>query len=671
MSFFYPMRSSAYEWGQLALSSGFREVNAQSLFSSIFSPLPAINTNTVPCVPLIPIGPSAAKLAILLANGSPLTIEIAPCDKQLPWKKIVLGYTRVGLTRAGELYLLAPSPILDASGGSLLRRNFEKQSVNDNYFSNTPRRIFLPDAPAAFKDVTSYTVIVGETLENSDFPAGAGSSNGSYGITAISKEGEVFVAGTCHLGEHGIPPSTAKPGCTLISASGRTQFWQSDLPPYFPVASRVSLPGGLKATSVPSGASGSVIAEDGQLYAWWRDPFTNEMHYPKRITGFVKRINVVNAGSQVLSFQQTIPPGILPGQNQDDLRMYSRLDFSEPPPGGKKPIALVSFNAVSLTMSSNVALLSPGVGYTSPPEVFVRGVNWKGQSPQFSCELFGDADGFVDTPNNGMGWMIGTDGCVYEYSCPCEWHAVPAVVNGSVRNVARALPRAPRRVTRPGRAFTHADANCFVDDSGSAFFVSSPYASGSAEDTQAPIQRTGTYEEVDLLDMSLNYAATAVYFTNTTNTPFLGHRIGEQWNLHKIGDGYAKATSNMPTASGFWKDTGSGTGTPLGKVFAGIKTDGSLWTAGNNLYGGLAETQDLTLTRKTPSHVCIGESWLSLSTANSDAVGGSFSMYRYLRGSPGVGGGYNRYAAIRKDAICREIDQPMEYYPDSYYKTLQ
>jgi hypothetical protein len=88
---------------------------------------------------------------------------------------------------------------------------------------------------------------------------------------------------------------------------------------------------------------------------------------------------------------------------------------------------------------------------------------------------------------------------------------------------------------------------------------------------------------------------------------------------------------------------------------AAVKTDGTMWTWGTNgrsatafntdLAGALfGDASDVGATRSTPTQIASEAEWLAVF---------------YIQGAG--------YAAIRKDAICRDIDQPMEYWPDWAY----
>jgi hypothetical protein len=88
-----------------------------------------------------------------------------------------------------------------------------------------------------------------------------------------------------------------------------------------------------------------------------------------------------------------------------------------------------------------------------------------------------------------------------------------------------------------------------------------------------------------------------------------------------------------------------------GRVYCGTKTDGSMWSWGDNSgqagvrgrYVLFGDGSEVGATRSTPAQIAPEAEWVRV-----QHVGGAF-------------------VAIRKDAICREIDQPMEYWPEWYY----
>jgi len=85
--------------------------------------------------------------------------------------------------------------------------------------------------------------------------------------------------------------------------------------------------------------------------------------------------------------------------------------------------------------------------------------------------------------------------------------------------------------------------------------------------------------------------------------------------------------------------------------FCGVKTGGTMWTWGKNgestsslQYALLADGTNVAASRTTPAQVASEAEWLQV----YDVAGRCF-------------------LAIRKDAICRDIDQPMEYWPDWHF----
>jgi hypothetical protein len=93
------------------------------------------------------------------------------------------------------------------------------------------------------------------------------------------------------------------------------------------------------------------------------------------------------------------------------------------------------------------------------------------------------------------------------------------------------------------------------------------------------------------------------------------------------------------------------------RTFCGVKSDGSMWTWGRNSSFGDGEFEPknfngvyfgdgsaLDAQRTSPTQIAAAADWVSV--------------------WPLGGGGF---IAIRKDAICRDIDQPMEYWPDWHF----
>jgi hypothetical protein len=86
------------------------------------------------------------------------------------------------------------------------------------------------------------------------------------------------------------------------------------------------------------------------------------------------------------------------------------------------------------------------------------------------------------------------------------------------------------------------------------------------------------------------------------------------------------------------------------RVICGVKADGSMWSWGtqggprNALFG---DETEFGSSRATPVQIASDAQWLSVRS-----IGGN------------VARPVGAMVAIRKDAVCRDIDQPMEYWPD-------
>lgn len=84
------------------------------------------------------------------------------------------------------------------------------------------------------------------------------------------------------------------------------------------------------------------------------------------------------------------------------------------------------------------------------------------------------------------------------------------------------------------------------------------------------------------------------------------------------------------------------------RVACGVKRDGTMWSwgsTGTTISGHcFGDETELNITRSSPTQIASAAEWVSV--------------------FPASGG----FVAIRKDAICRGIDQPMEYWPDWYFQ---
>lgn len=571
---------------------------------------------------------------------------VTPCDKQLPWKKLHSSWLALaGLTINGELYFVPR--FSDLLSGYFVRRIGPRNSRNDFYAASTTSdfaRLFFPDAPFAFKDFS---------LAHGFANTFSGPGRIWSSMTLVTSNSRVFVAGSSSLGEHGISPDTQKPNATVESNFAQYNpyqtFWQSTIPPYFPVATEVSLPQGVGAAAVPQGSVGSVIGDDRQLYAWWRDPSDGTMYPPKKITGFVTSITMTSTGSSVkeLNYQASGIP------NQNEVRRWSWLDFTEPPAGGTKPVAYAEFGYTNpYRLTGRVVIVTPGMGYTTPPAAWLNGIVWNGAPPQFSCTIFGSSDSFALPLKADMPWIIGSDGCVYDYVQPfCIMR--PYRVAGSdhngvyTSNYEAFKPLAPVRVTAPGVRFQYAGGTCFVAEDGSYYvpFPRDSVRSSLPFDTESAV--LDYYRLTDPPTTAYNdYGVSLKANFNFTNyAPPPPDALKTDYALFKIGSGFVNGASNVPLSSvseGYSKYTA-----------VGIKSDGTLWTAGSNFRGLLGDSEDLDASRRTFQEIADGTKWTSVYSSISGLDGGEIS--------------YSMFYAIQKDAVCRSRTQPMEYVRDDYY----
>lgn len=272
------------------------------------------------------------------------------------------------------------------------------------------------------------------------------------------------------------------------------------------------------------------------------------------------------------------------------------LVFSEPASGVKAIANCQVQNGVVVSAT----VMKSGRGYSSAPSPVVEppgGPNdiRGGSGAQFSCETFDDSHSFVSSDAVGDDFLIDNNGGLYSFGVSSYWD----VINTTNAFHDRILfhSAGPYRFARGG----------VVISSGGRLYVA-------------------------------NHAADSALEIDT----IAANRIeGNGFALSCIGDGYASGATFTS-----WDYNGS----LFRKFLVGIKTDGTMWSAGKNDNGLLGDSVDLTASRRAMQQIAPEARWVD--------------VYCYA--------GFNPVCvAIRKDAICREIDQPMEYYPDSYYQTLQ
>lgn len=117
---------------------------------------------------------------------------------------------------------------------------------------------------------------------------------------------------------------------------------------------------------------------------------------------------------------------------------------------------------------------------------------------------------------------------------------------------------------------------------------------------------------------------------------------GELWAWNNANYGSSNATP-AKIADGVWK---SAAVTSSGAV--AVRDDYTLWAWGRNWSGILGTSTNWETFSSTPTQIATDYEWVDVFATNA----GSFSDFAI---------------AIRKDSQRRDFDQPMEYWPDSYF----
>jgi len=310
--------------------------------------------------------------------------------------------------------------------------------------------------------------------------------------------------------------------------------------------------------------------------------------------------NVMNAPEKLTGFVKRINvtsggSGYSQGPQQSTT-FTAPLVFGEPASGVKATGNCEVQNGV--VVSAKVA--KSGRGYSSAPSPVVEppgGPNdiRSGSGAQFSCEMFDSSHSFVSSDAVGDDFLIDNNGGLYSFGLSAYWDVVNATDAFHDRILFHSA--GPYRFARSG----------VVISSGGRLYVANPS-----------------------LDSTLEIDSIAA------------NRVeGNGFALSCIGDGYASGATFATTDYN---------NTLFRKFLVGIKTDGTMWSAGKNDNGLLGDSVDLTASRRTMQQIASEARWVD--------------VYCYA--------GFNPVCvAIRKDSICREIDQPMEYYSDDYYRMLQ
>ncbi|NBX72710.1 MAG: hypothetical protein EBQ89_00225 [Alphaproteobacteria bacterium] len=629
MSFFYEGRLPAYMWGHCNSNTPWsfyprvgNFFNSQGI--SVLGPFS-------PFVPIAESGPRRIAYrqwatGSSQASASAGELHDVPCDQQFPWKKFQVlwggessvGYILVGLTLHGELYAWGyQGPYCDLLCAYLASQasqsfSFSHESAkpyspyrtrsrtSPAYEENTgsmgaaarPRRIVFPGVHEPIKDFATY------------FPTFGPQS----GITIVTKSGRVFVAGSLVLGVHGVPPYTTRPDARLFTQTvsdfaqypGAVDyvgaFYIPTNAPYFPVVTEVTLPLGVTAASVPSGRKGCVIGDDGQLYYWWWDFKTGTMHAPSKLTGMIKKIDVVSGGSGYV--------------NRGGATTFS-MALTIPLPGDGVQAVGSCFIRDGSVVSTR--MFSAGAGYTSSTNVTVGNSADQlaaGSGAQFSCDVFDSTHSFISSDAAGGEYLLDNSGALYR----------TGYFSGSSFDNA---PDAHRYIWHSAGPYQFARGNVVVTSSGTLLFDS---LNGSSANVASQL---GFDVQREAAIVSQNF---------------------ESW----LSEGFSETRSLLPVAEGYVSGAAFGFGgyndSLNGDVIVGIKQDGTMWSAGRNDNGLLGDNDDLLASRRAMERIASPAVWKD--------------VFAFTGFGP-------MFVAIRKDAICRQIDQPMEYYPDDYYRTLQ
>lgn len=644
MSFFYEGRLPMYAWG------GYYNDSAP-MFSKddyiAISELQNQGTNsTVSIYPQVPLAELGARIAVRKQwpigqsqnNATTVTEEDVPCDKQFPWRKLQADLVRsyvVGLTHNGELYMCLGNASAGITLEDLLCGQFYSEADVLSYpsglyslKSSGSARLYIPfrgplngsnynDSGQAARFRRLMFQGVGEAIKDFAVSSSGNIATGASGdaMTLVTKSGRVFVAGSTKNGSHGVPPATTRPDASFIAADASTPitdgFYVPKSPSPLPVVTEVTLPGNVKAAAVPSGSTNCVIGEDGQLYYWWWDRGAGAMNAPKKHTGFVKRATVSNPGS---GYALVRGPGV-----PDATTFTLALEFPTPP-GGR---AAKGVCQIIDGQAAYVCIQEPGSGYGSPPSPVIKasGGDINGSGAAFETEIFGPDDSFSTTLAAGRGFLLGSDGALYLFALS--------------ENISQ-FGETPQQFKAPvfwhsAGPYTFARNNCVVDSGGTLYVM---YGAVRGVD--------GSVSSVPLNDICVDVDPDGeVQSPNFKRLFFINPIVYESKVLYPVGSGYLCAEAPALSLGAF---QGSAS-------VVAIKEDGTLATGGRNDSGVFGDGSPLSASRRTMQEVASSAKWVDVCAF----------------------GHINKVAcyAIRKDAVCRELDQPMEYYDDEYYKTLQ
>jgi len=407
----------------------------------------------------------------------------------------------------------------------------------------------------------------------------------------------------------------------VIDTDGKAWWAQTLVRTFFPLNQRVQRFDQTESVSTPAGTTAKFI-HWGAFSAHRNNPSDNERYMYVLTTEddqtYIRRTDETDwiklSGGCVIP-NITYPANATPGEwNTNAL---PTLTVSAPGGGGVTAEIAYSFEAVSGTRSrlSKVVISNPGSGYTSDATVAFSVAPVQFTEPTVTLSVFNDS---VVSVHENLSPVNSLKNFVFLTASGKTCHLIRFVHEptnndfGTDGKWVDYIELLDRTFTNPKNAIAFSGRNYYFPSEGS---------------------RGAGYIPCDTF-------------------------IGTDKKLYKYN-----TQTVVPTAAPGYEVVDNGPWGSLafcGNTFCGVKEDGTMYTWGQNSapsssgysYSGtfFGDESAVGVTR-TPTQIASQCDWLQVF-----AVSGSDN-------------GFQGFIAIRKDAICREIDQPMEYFPDWHYQT--
>lgn len=326
------------------------------------------------------------------------------------------------------------------------------------------------------------------------------------------------------------------------------------------------------------------------------------------ITGGVTNVTVSRPPAEFRSSSQ--PPEIL---------------VDPPPSGGVRARLLGGWekNLYDRWVLRSVYILNPGSGYSSPPSAGFSDTPIVGTAQTIQAEVFTDTPRDFIGSRQAAGYNQGTTPAMFvtENNRLFSFVVPPTSLPPSGEVMAGSTSESSRRI---GASSDYATVR--------RVFNGDVICRGWAE-RRYDVDGTQDYRTVTssgVKDSAASGLPYAVFGANASAFCFIG---GDD-RLYVLGpSGYSVF------GTGRWSRVAS----VFGTLAAISLDDGGLytWGAAPGLYG-----DGTTTVRDYPVRVAPGTEWIDVIPVGRNAP---------------------VFIAIRKDAVCRSIDQPMEYWPDSYF----